>query len=92
MVEAEDGVGYERPLLSFPTRVATSIDGGFKGGGGNGNGCCRSCTSDMAKPEGALAGGTTKDDIELGSAFWVHPCGHEARRQGGPRVKTGIEN
>ena len=53
VVEAEVGVGYERPLLSLVLmRVATSMDGGVFNDGGAGNGCCRSCRSDMAVPEG----------------------------------------
>ena len=54
-VEAvEEAEGYERPLVSEVTRVATSMDGGgFKGGGGSG--CCRSCTSDIAFRNGTLA-------------------------------------
>lgn len=54
VVDVDEGVGYERPLLSELTRVARSIDGGgFNGPGGNG--CCRSCTTDMALRKGALA-------------------------------------
>ena len=56
VVEADEGVGYERPLLSLATRVATSID--IEGGamnGGAGSGCCRSCTSDIAFRKGSLA-------------------------------------
>ena len=50
-VEADEGVGYERPLVSLLTRVDTSMEeGGFKGGGGNG--CWRSCTIDMAMQNG----------------------------------------
>ena len=50
-VDADEDVGYERPLLSLLTRVATSIEEeGFKGGGGNG--CWRSCTIDMAMQKG----------------------------------------
>ena len=46
-VEVDEGVGYERPLLSLLTRAATSMDGGtFNGGGGNG--LRRSCATDMA--------------------------------------------
>lgn len=46
VVEADEGVGYERPF-SLPTRVATSMLGvGYNDG--KGNGCCRSCTRDMA--------------------------------------------
>ena len=49
--ELEEGVEYERPLLSLPLmRVATSMDGGGINGEA-GNGCCCSCTSDMALPE-----------------------------------------
>ncbi len=54
VVEVEVGVGYERPLDSLATRVATSIDSGGVNGG-RGNGCCRSCTSDIAFRKGALA-------------------------------------
>ena len=49
--ELEEVVEYERPLLSLLLmRVATSMEGGgIKGEAGNG--CCCSCTSDMALPE-----------------------------------------
>ena len=52
-LELEEGVEYERPLLSLLLmRVATSMDGaGINGEAGNGS-CCCSCTSDMALPEG----------------------------------------
>ena len=56
-VEVDEGAGYERPLLSLATRVATSIDG-VRLDGGEGNGCCRSCTRDMAiqkKPRAFLS-------------------------------------
>lgn len=46
-VDAEEGAGYDRPLLSLLTRVATSMDGGGFSGVGC-NGCCRSCTRDIA--------------------------------------------
>ena len=50
-VEADEGVGYERPLVSLLTRVARSMEeGGFRGGGGKG--CWRSCTIDMAMQKG----------------------------------------
>ena len=49
--ELEEGLEYERPLLSLLLmRVATSMDGGGINGEA-GNGCCCSCTSDMALPE-----------------------------------------
>lgn len=51
-VEVEEGVEYERPLLSLLTRVATSIDGGGMKVGGS-NGYCRSCMIDMAIQKGA---------------------------------------
>ena len=40
-VELDEGAEYERPLVSWLTRVATSIDGGGFNGDGT-NGCCRS--------------------------------------------------
>ena len=52
-LELEEGFEYERPLLSLLLMsVATSMDGGeIKGEAGNG--CCCSCTSDMA-PSGRV--------------------------------------
>ena len=53
-VEVDEGVGYERPLLSLLTRAATSMDvGTFNGGGGNG--LRRSCATDMAIRKEAVA-------------------------------------
>lgn len=80
VVEADKGVGYERPLVSLLTRAATSIDGGGFNGGGC-NGCCRSCARDIAVQRGAGRRWCFPGlRILWGSAFQIHRYRHEARR------------